>query len=253
MSNNNNKKRRLEHILTEMEIKETESVNKKQKTCDVPRLDANIVNFTAKQYRERFNISEFKARQLQTTVSRFVQQFAQNPGNFLTLQLFRKMLIKAKWTKKKVICIVNDPVFNFTIGNISFGILYQEIKNEECLFIHTPVIPTIIQMNKIKYLQEFNSVKNGPIYKQKWARRNLVSFDYKQSIKIFKRCCICSERKMIDTKLKEEPYRCKQCIAEYKNNSEHNGHYIYRFSSRNNMDPGLQPIWAQGLCISYNH
>ena len=242
------KKRTFKDTFPETKANENEPVNKKQKLNNIPKLDTNVILFKYKDYCEFFEISETIARQLCLLVSRFINQFPDIISNvYLTLQLFRKILQKTKWTNTKLKSFINNSVYNFTLYNISLKILYNQLINNEPFFFRKYTMSMLKQLDKKTYLKEFDYKKNGPLYKQKWARANLCSFDYKQMIKEFRKCCICSERKMVDTKLEEEPFRCRRCILEYEKRDKSIGRYIYRFSSLNNMDPGLQPSWAQGL------
>ena len=244
----NNKKRTFKDTFSEIKVNDDEPGRKKQKLNDIPKLQADITKFKYKDYCKYFNVSEHIGRQLSLTVTRFNKQFPQTTSDmYLTFELFKKILSKTKWTNNKLKSIINNSDFDFTLHNISFNILYKRLFNKKPSFFRQHAMSNIVQVDKKTYLKEFDSVKYGPLYKQKWARANLRSFDYKQMIKEFRTCDICLERKMVDDRLKEQPFKCKRCISEYKKKEQSVGNYIYRFGNLNNMDPGLQPTWAQGL------
>ena len=64
--------------------------------------------------------------------------------------------------------------------------------------------------------------------------------------------CIRDRRKITVNRLTASSWYCDRCNREKIYALKHDleiDEYIYKFSDDNNMDPGKQPIWAQGKYI----
>lgn len=94
-------------------------------------------------------------------------------------------------------------------------------------------------LDKQTYLSQFESLKNGPIHEQKWAKKNMQNFHNSMKFKIF-RCDVCCEAWPLSEKSKVKvPYICTRCIRDKSN--------VKKFSVQNNMIPSQVPVELQGL------
>ena len=92
-------------------------------------------------------------------------------------------------------------------------------------------------VNQSKYLNEFDSMKNGPLHDQCWAKCNMKQFHKSVQYFIFQ-CTVCQEAWPITSKPKcPGSYLCS-CCSRDKNTPK-------KFSNANSMIPGQVPVELQ--------
>lgn len=98
--------------------------------------------------------------------------------------------------------------------------------------------PHGVQQRQV-YLNEFDTVKNGPLHQQNWAKTNIANFHRSMKYSIYQ-CTICKEAWPRKSKPRSpDSYICLQCSRD-KNCPK-------KFSVDNLMIPSTIPIELQGL------